>query len=123
MLLRNKEPESGYWSIPGGTVELFETVENAILREIKEELDVTVDIIDLLGVTNHIVTNEGLHWVSPAFLVRINGGTPQNREPDKHKEMAWFSINRLPYNLTITTSKALDNFDSYNKRTKTIKDL
>lgn len=113
LLLRSKEPEVGRWTIPGGTVEFFETVENAIIREVKEEIDITVKIVDLLGVTNHIVHNEGLHWVSPAFLVNIEAGTPKNMEPDKHSEMRWFPISDLPENVTITTQKALANFLKY----------
>lgn len=114
LLLRTKEPEAGYWTIPGGTVEFFETIESAIIREVEEELNINVNILELLCVTNHIVTNEGLHWVAPAFLVKVVGGIPTNMEPDKHLEMKWFSVNNLPKNVTITTSKALEAFKNKN---------
>lgn len=113
LLLRKKSPECGYWTIPGGTVEFGERVEEAIVREVQEELGVQCAIVDLLGVTNHIVASEGTHWVSPAYLVKIVSGQPQNIEPHSHAEMKWFPIDHLPENPTITTSVALNNLHKY----------
>lgn len=58
LLLRNKEPEKGCWSIPGGKVEMFETLEEAIKREVKEEVNVDIEITKLITVTNHIISEE-----------------------------------------------------------------
>ncbi len=108
LLLRKKPPEVDCWSIPGGSVKIFETVEDAIIREVKEELNVDIKIVKLLGVTNHILKQEKTHWVSPVFLVQITGNqTPLNVEPDSHHDLRWFPINELPHNITLTTSKAL----------------
>jgi 8-oxo-dGTP diphosphatase len=108
LLQRKKQPEADCWSIPGGAVKMFETIENAITREIKEELNVDIKIIKLLGVTNHILEKEKSHWVSPVFLAQITGNqTPVNAEPDSHHDIRWFLINKLPPNITLTTSKAL----------------
>jgi len=113
LLCRNKAPEIGSWTIPGGTVEFGEKVEDTILREIEEELGVNSEIITLLGVTNHILTEEKTHWVSPAFLIRITGGEPRNMEPHSHSDLNWFPINNLPSNVTMTTSVALKNYKKY----------
>jgi len=104
---RNKAPEKGYWSIPGGKVELFEKIEDAVKREIKEETDVDIEVIKLLGICDHIVDNEQVHWVSPSYLCKIVAGNPRIIEPQKHSDMKWFSLDELPGNLTITTHKAV----------------
>jgi 8-oxo-dGTP diphosphatase len=106
LLKRKKAPEAGHWSIPGGRVEFGETVEAAIIREIKEELGCDARIVSSLGVTNHIVADEGVHWVSPRFLVAITG-EPENLEPDVHDAIEWFDISKLPANVTKTTRAAL----------------
>jgi len=110
LLKRLKEPEKGCWTIPGGTVEFGETIEEAIIREIEEEIGVKIEIISLLGITNHIIKDEKTHWVSPAFLVKIIEGVPVNKEQHKHEELRWFLSDSLPINSTITTTVALKNY-------------
>lgn len=107
LLLRKKPPEAGCWSIPGGKVEFFDTLEDSIIREIKEELNVEIEVIKLLGVTNHVVAGEKTHWVAPTYLAEIKSGTITNMEPDKHGGVQWFSLDQLPKNITITTKAAV----------------
>ena len=109
LLLRKKAPEEGSWTIPGGKVEFGETVENAILREVKEEIGAEATIVRALGVTNHILAAEGTHWVSPRFLVELTS-QPKNMEPHSHADMQWFDFDELPKNVTLTTQKALAAF-------------
>ncbi len=111
--LRNKAPEKEYWSIPGGRVELFETFEEAVKREVKEETGVEVEVISLLGICDHIIKNEERHWVSPSYLCKIVEGEPQILEPTKHLDMKWFALNKLPERITITTQVAIRNYKKY----------
>lgn len=113
---RNKAPEKGYWSIPGGKVEMFETFHQAVKREIKEEIGVEIEIIDLLGICDHIIRSEKSHWVSPPFLCKITKGEPKIMEPTKHIDMKWFSLDNLPENITITTKYALECYKNYKNR-------
>lgn len=108
--LRNKAPEKDHWSIPGGKVEPMERIEDAIIRELKEELGIDVEIERLLCVTNHILPTENVHWVAPAFLVRVLAGTPVNLEPHATKEIKWFDLADLPERVTLTTASALHAF-------------
>lgn len=107
---RNKEPEKGYWSIPGGKLEWMETFEDAVKREVKEECGVDIKVEKLLGICDHIVKNENQHWVSPSFLCKITNGEPKIMEPTKHLDMQWFTLNALPENLTITTQDAIKHY-------------
>ena len=116
MQLRNKSPEKEYWSIPGGKVEMFETFEQAIKREVKEETGVEVQVVCELGICNHIIENEQKHWVSPSYLCKIIKGEPQILEPTKHLDMKWFSLENLPDKITITTSDAVKNYQKYIKK-------
>ena len=50
LMRRGFEPRRGHWSLPGGFVDLGETVETAATREVQEELDLRVQITGLVGV-------------------------------------------------------------------------
>jgi len=108
--LRNKPPEEGHWSIPGGRVEFMEKLEDAIVRELKEELGIDVIVEDMLRVTDHIVPADNAHWVSPAFLVRVVGGQAENLEPEATRRVEWFPLDALPDKLTITTRSAVEAY-------------
>lgn len=84
--------ERGKWEIPGGSVEFNETCEQAIQREIKEELDVTIAVGELLDVCSHIIPEEKQHWVSPTYICTIIKGEPRIMEPEKCADLDWFSI-------------------------------
>lgn len=107
LVLRKKAPEAGCWSLPGGKVDYMETIENAIIREIKEELGVDIEITRLVCVTNHIIQTEDIHYVAPTFAARITNGEVRNREPHALEKVHWFAIDEIPENITITTDYAL----------------
>lgn len=84
--------EIGKWEIPGGGVEFGETLQNALKREIKEENDIQIEIIELLGVYDHIIPDEKQHWVSPTFICRLVKGIPKILEPEKCDEIGLFTL-------------------------------
>ena len=113
LLRRLKPPEAGCWGIQGGAVEFGERVDAALMREVREELDVEAEIVAPLGVTDHILPDEGRHWVSPVFLVRVAAGTPRNAEPAKHSDLRWFPLDAPPDDLTLTARNALRLLRAY----------
>ena len=114
-ILFEKSADFGVWCVPGGALEIGESLEEGLKREVKEETGVEIEIIDLLGICDHIVPNEEVHWVSPSYLCKITKGEPTIMEPTKHADMKWFSLEQLPQNLTITTKNALKCYLKYKK--------
>jgi mutator protein MutT len=112
LLKRRTAPEAGHWSLPGGKVDLFETVQAAVEREVQEELGIVIQASDLLCVMNHIDPGAGLHWVAPVYLVRDPQGTPSLCEPEKHAALAWFPLGALPEPLAHSVVAAVDALNS-----------
>ncbi len=83
--------ERGTWEIPGGAVEYGETLETGLVREIKEELGIEIKVLEMLHVCNHILPDEGQHWVSPTYICSIVKGQPKILEPEKCAAIGWFS--------------------------------
>ena len=97
----------GYWGVPGGSINLFEKVEDGLKREIKEEVGIDIEIITLISFTDDIILDENQHWVSPQFLCKIIAGEIQNLEPHKCDDIQWFDLDKLPEKLMNTTKEGI----------------
>jgi len=80
LILRANEPSRGRWSIPGGTVELGETLAQAAIREVREECRVEVEIGCVLSTFDLIQREEKgqirYHYVLIDLAARYVGGEP-----------------------------------------------
>lgn len=94
LIRRRRAPEAGFWSLPGGKVDPFETIADAARREITEELGIRLTALSLLCVVDHMADDQ--HWVAPTFLAENFEGEPAILEPDKHSEIGWFALDALP---------------------------
>jgi len=74
LIRRASEPFAGQWALPGGFVELGETVEEAAAREAAEETGLAVEVARLIGVYSEPERDPRGHNVSVAFLVRVLSG-------------------------------------------------
>ena len=78
LVRRGHEPALGEWSLPGGMVELGETIEQAIIREVQEEVGLTVEVANLVAVLDWILLNASgsvqFHYVLMDFLCRTVAG-------------------------------------------------
>lgn len=104
--------EAGKWEFPGGSVEYGEKLRDAIRREIKEEFDIDIEVGLLLDAVDHILPEEGQHWVSPTFICRVISGEPRILEPDKCDEICWFGLDEIPENITKVTQVNLEDYRS-----------
>lgn len=101
--------ERGCWEIPGGGVELNEARADAIVREVSEELGVDVEVLEELLTFEHMIPDEGQHWLATTFIVAIKDGqTPKIMEPHKCDAIEWFALDELPSPLALTTAPSLE---------------
>ncbi len=74
LIRRRSEPFEGRWALPGGFVEVGETVEEAAYREAAEETGLAVEVARLVGVYSDPERDPRGHNVSVAFLARVLSG-------------------------------------------------
>ena len=76
---RKNEPGKGKWSIPGGLVELGESVEQTVVREVEEETGFEVEKPEHIDVVDNIIRDESgrvkYHFVIIDYFMRLKGGT------------------------------------------------
>lgn len=68
LIKRKTDPFKDCWALPGGFVEVGETVEQAVVREVKEECGVEVELDSLLGVYSNPDRDPRGHVVSVVFV-------------------------------------------------------
>ena len=73
LIRRNNPPYQGCYALPGGFVERGETVEEAAIREAREETGLVIDLLGLVGVYSDPARDPRGHVVSAAFLARGSG--------------------------------------------------
>jgi 8-oxo-dGTP diphosphatase len=77
LLIRRKNPPfQGQYALPGGFVEYGERMEEAALRELREETGIEGKIRRLVGVYSRPDRDPRGHCVSAAYLIDASGGTP-----------------------------------------------
>jgi 8-oxo-dGTP diphosphatase len=74
LIRRGSEPFKGRWALPGGFVEIGETVEEAADREAAEETGLAVEVARLVGVYSDPERDPRGHNVSVAFIARVLSG-------------------------------------------------
>jgi 8-oxo-dGTP diphosphatase len=104
---RRTAPEAGHWNLPGGKVDFLERVEDAVTREIREEVGLEICLGPLLCVTQ-MVGIDGKHWVSPVFRASVLHGEPVNCEPAKIAEVRWFALDAPPSPLAQGAKDAIE---------------
>ena len=102
---RKNEPGKGKWSIPGGLVELGESVEQTVIREVREETGLEVEKPEHIDVVDNVVRDNNseikYHFVIIDYFVKLKGGTM--KATSDAEELRWVTFDEVEqYDLTIT---------------------
>ena len=77
LVRRGKEPLKGHWTLPGGMLELGETLVAGVAREVKEETGLEVEVLELVELLERIHREREkvqYHYVIADYLCRVTGG-------------------------------------------------
>jgi len=117
LIRRGSEPLRGEWSIPGGTLELGETLEQGVARELLEETGIAVRVLELIEVFDRIYGDDGavaervqqnprFHYVIVDYLCERIGG--EARAGSDVTDVAFACEDELGnYHLTETATRIL----------------
>jgi len=98
LIKRKNPPFQGAWALPGGFLDMKETLVECALREMEEETSVSLDQKDLefLLVADDPQRDPRTRVISAVYLARghVNEFSPE--AADDAREVAWFPLDRLP---------------------------
>jgi len=101
-LLLHRRSDNGHWALPGGRIEIGESVEQAIVREVREETGLHVRVENLIGVYSdpdqyaiaRYPNGDVVHYINLCFRCHILGGTLQ--KSDESFQVCFFPLDALP---------------------------
>lgn len=97
LIKRGFDPFKGSWALPGGFIEYGETVEEATVREVKEETGLDVEPVKLIGVYSSPDRDPRFHTITIAYACRLKKG--EKRKPDggeDAEDAQWWHLSSLP---------------------------
>jgi 8-oxo-dGTP diphosphatase len=90
LIVKNTKGNSSYWGPPGGAVEEGETLEQAVIREVKEETGFSIIISGLSSVREMFFADAGNHALIVTFFAKIVDGEININDPDNDiTEVKW----------------------------------
>ncbi len=108
LIKRGNPPYQNHFALPGGFVEVGETVEAAVVREAKEETGLNIELIKLLGVYSDPSRDPRGHTVSVCYLALGRGNLKAGSDA---KDIRLFGLNEIPqlafdHNIIIENAKS-----------------
>ncbi len=115
-VLLAQRTDNGLWCLPGGHVDLGETLEKACLRELFEETGLRGEVIRLIGIYSdpenslHIAQGPEWHTIRVSFLCQVVGGTITSSS--ETSEIRYFDLDQLPALITDHPRRIQDALDN-----------
>jgi 8-oxo-dGTP diphosphatase len=95
LIRRRNPPFKGQYALPGGFVDIGETVESACIREAKEETNVDVEIKDMIGVFSKPDRDPRGHTVTIAYLCEPRTKNQQPQAKDDALDLDIFELDKI----------------------------
>ncbi len=111
ILIERANPPYG-WAIPGGFVDVGETVEQAAIREAKEEVSLDVNLTALLGIYSNPARDSRGHTVTAVYIANAHG---KPIAADDAKNCQLFTLENLPEPLAFDHDLILSDYRHYCK--------
>jgi mutator protein MutT len=94
LVRRGRPPLAGSWSLPGGRLEAGETLEQGVIREVREETGLRVRARTPLGVVR--IAREGFRYDIHEFLCSLEAPDAHARAGDDAADVCWAALEELP---------------------------
>ena len=111
VLIERANPPYG-WAVPGGFIDIGETVEQAAIREAKEETSLDVKLTALLGIYSDPKRDPRNHTVTAVYIAEATG-TPEAADDAKHCGI--YTFDNLPAELAFDHAQVISDYRHYLK--------
>jgi 8-oxo-dGTP diphosphatase len=118
LIKRNTRPFVGYWALPGGRMDPGETIEQTVIREVKEETGLIVTIVSRIGeyVEKGIKDDVEYEYYPTCFVVKPVAGEVIRQESEI-QQIHLFALHKLPKPLAFEHEKMIEDYVHASKKT------
>lgn len=111
LVKRGTVPFRGYWALPGGRMEAGESIEQTVVREVKEETGLDVQVERVIGeyVEKGVEGDVEYEYFPTCFLVKVVGGEARRQE-NEIQEIKLFGLSGLPQPLAFEHDKMIKDY-------------
>ena len=109
LVRRRYEPYESYWALPGGGIEADETLEEAAVRELREETGVTDTFMEQLATFSAVDRDPRGRVISCCYLALVDGGRVRLRPGSDAREAVWRPLEPLLRETEAGTVLAFDH--------------
>ncbi|MFZ4549266.1 MAG: NUDIX domain-containing protein [Bacteroidales bacterium] len=96
LIERKNPPFEGKWALPGGFLEMDETLEEAALRELEEETGITGVELQQFHTFSQVDRDPRHRTITTVYIGKANENTPEPKAGDDAAKVKWFAIDDLP---------------------------
>lgn len=107
LIKRGGKPFKGCWAFPGGFMNMDETLEECVIRELKEETGLVVTEVKPIGSYSRVDRDPRGRTITIAYLIVVDEELPVKGQDDA-KQAKWWPLNDLP-ELAFDHSKILND--------------
>jgi 8-oxo-dGTP diphosphatase len=111
LIKRNTRPFVGYWALPGGRMDPGETIQQTVIREVKEETGLEAKIVSIVGeyIEKGVKDDIDYEYYPTCFIVEPIGGELKKQDSEV-QQMQLFSLNALPSPLAFVHDKMIKDY-------------
>jgi len=115
---KNCRDEQGVWDFGSGKLEFSQTLEESVLREVRDKYGCARKILEKLPAFSHLREQNGMktHWVAVPFIVKVSSTEVMNGDPEKIDEIKWFTSESLPSPLHSGITAAFEKYKEMFKK-------
>lgn len=107
LVKRKRWPYEGHWAIPGGFIEMDESLEQAARRELEEETGVRDVYLEQLYTFGDVGRDPRTRVISVAYIALIRAESQKVRTSDESLDVRWFPVRSLPDDLAFDHEQIL----------------
>lgn len=109
LLIKNNKFSRNHWECPGGKIEVGETIKDTILREVKEETNIRIKILNNISIVEYYNEEDKTYWICLGYAAKYLFGQLKT-SVSSILDIRWFDVDKLPKEINATNKQVIKKY-------------